>query len=122
MSVAATIERYSALPSGSVRQWTPGNLHQVEAAILFVMATWSGQSIAAFKKLTTHLVRAERRPKLLVCDIDDLSPDARSSLDNPRGIGETFWILRGRVIATMANYAKGDWSDAIDANNRLLSL
>ena len=121
MSVAAAILRYSALPPDVVREWVPGALEEIDCSILFVLATWSGQSLAAFGKLTARLASESDIPKVLVCDIDRLSPEITLQLGNLRGVGETFWINKGRIVGTVTDYEKNDWSDAVGKNNSLLS-
>jgi len=120
MSVTSIILQYSALPPDSVKEWTPGALEDIDSSILFVLATWSGQSLAAFKKLTSRLANEPGGPELLVCDIDKLSPELTRQLGSLRGVGETFWISKGRVVARTIDYEHDDWSDSIDKNNNIL--
>ena len=90
MTIAAIIAKHSSLPPDAVKEWSSsGSMNEIQSAILFVLATWSGQSISAFKRLTERLANTPAAPALLVCDIDDLSSEA-IKLFGLRGMGETF--------------------------------
>ncbi|MDP3277212.1 MAG: hypothetical protein Q8Q09_18630 [Deltaproteobacteria bacterium] len=120
MSLAAIIARHSSLPPNEVREWASGSMEDIESAILFVLATWSGQSIAAFKKLTERLASTPASPVLLVCDIDNLSVETRRIFGSLRGAGETFWIRDGHVVASLQDYTLDDWVNAVDRNREML--
>ena len=120
MSIASIIARYSSLPQNDVREWSEDTIEDMESAILFVLALWSGQSIAAFKKLTERLAGTPPSPSLFVCDIDTLSAEIRKQFGSLQGVGETFWIRNGQVVASMRDYTSVDWSASVDRNNETL--
>ncbi len=114
------IAHYSVLPSHAFREWR-GTVEDIDAAILFFLATWSGPCLFALLRLTTHLASDTRtRPHVLVFDIDGLSPHLRRECGPLQGVGETFWIRNGVVVARLANYDREDWSRTIDENCKLL--
>lgn len=120
MTVAAIIARYSSLSPNSVRAWRSDSIEDIESAILFVLATWSGPSVAAFLLLTKQLASRAASPLLLVCDIDELSDQMRRALGELRGVGETFWIEDGQVVASLREYTSEEWIRAVDEHCALL--
>ncbi|MFO0695707.1 MAG: hypothetical protein U0230_19250 [Polyangiales bacterium] len=120
MSVASIVERYSALPPDRVRVWTSGAVGDADRSIVFVLAPWSGQAIAAFQKLTELLARAAESPPLFVCDIDALSAEVRSLFGELRGNGETFWIRDGRIVAALRDFTTDEVTDSVAGNGELL--
>ncbi len=120
MSVAAIIARYSLLPQSGVKEWPSGSLEGIESAILFVLAPWSGPSIAAFGKLTSLLANTPAPPPLLVCDIDNLPSETKKLFGKLRGVGETFWIRDGQVVASLCDYTADDCLTSVDRNSELL--
>jgi hypothetical protein len=120
VSIAAIIARYSLMPPNEVTEWSSGSIEDIGSAILFVLAPWSGQCIAAFKKLTERLANTPVPPVVLVCDIDQLSSETSSLLGGLRGVGETFWILDGKVVAMLRDYTSDEWLASVDRNSALL--
>jgi hypothetical protein len=75
-------------------------LPQIVNGIVFVVAYWSGPSLASLTMLRGVLnAYGERPPPLFVVDADELSPEAWKALGaTPAGAGETFWIQGGQVV------------------------
>lgn len=121
MNVTEIIHRYSSLDPRIIVQTRVESLHDIGSSILFVLAVWSGPSIAAFKRLTEHWATLPSRPRLLVYDIDELPDELRRSLGPLRGVGETFWVHDGTILAALADYKRDDWSEIVSRNcDRLL--
>jgi hypothetical protein len=122
MTVAAVVAQYSSLPPDAVKEWpsSSSSMNEIDSAILFVLAIWSGQSISAFKRLTERLANTPASPTLLVCDIDNLSSDAIRLFGDLRGMGETFWIRKGQVVASLRDYKSDEWRNSVDRNGELL--
>jgi hypothetical protein len=120
MSVAAIIARYSLLPEGAVKEWPSGSVEDIESAIVFVLALWSGPSIAAFGKLTSLLANTPAPPPILVCDIDNLSSETTRLFGKLRGVGETFWIRDGQVVASLWDYTSDDCLASVERNSEML--
>lgn len=53
------------------------------------------------------------RPRLLVYDIDELPDELRRSLGPLRGVGETFWVHDGTILASLTDYKRDDWSEIV---------
>ena len=117
VSVASAISKYSALPETAIGEWTPGVLADIDRSILFVLATWSGPSLEALRKLTTALAGEPNATAVLMVDIDKLPAELTQQLGPLRGAGETFWIRGGRVVAKLCDYERDGWSDSITRNN-----
>ncbi|MCU0674426.1 MAG: hypothetical protein MUE69_16745 [Myxococcota bacterium] len=113
MNVTEIIHRYASLDPRSIDQTRVESLLDIGSSILFVLAVWSGPSIAAFKRLTEHLAILSTRPRLLVCDIDELPDEMRISLGHLHGVGETFWVHDGNILASLTDYKRDDWSEIV---------
>ncbi|MCX5747478.1 MAG: hypothetical protein NT062_33860 [Proteobacteria bacterium] len=118
--VEKSIALYSSLPPNEVSEWLSGSIEDIDSAILFVLATWSVPSTIAFVKLTRRLANTPASPALLVCDIDKLSSDADKLFGNLRGVGETFWIRDGQVVASLRDYTSDEWGNVVDRNSEML--
>ncbi|HUG19707.1 MAG TPA: hypothetical protein VMM56_12055, partial [Planctomycetaceae bacterium] len=79
-------------------------LDELDCAVFFVMAYWSGPSVQMFSELGSVLssVDPDNSIRLIVVDIDEIGHLVR----NPPfcdvamgGNGETFWIEHGQVIS-----------------------
>lgn len=97
----------------SVRDLSACDIEDIDACILIVVATWSGQSVAALRMLSHELLRLRQRPPLVVCDADHLSPEDVANSGALSGYGETFWIKNGRVTASLLRYDSRGWRDIV---------
>ncbi len=86
------------------------NAEQIDCAVLFCHALWSGPSKEALTTLARALAEKEARLPLLVIDSDELSSGVETvkkaqSLFGPLlgGWGETCWIKHGAVIERRAH-------------------
>jgi len=122
MRVMDDLAQYSSLPPGDVHEWTTSVIEDLDSSILFVHAPWSGPSYVAFTKLTARLASAPGSPRLFVRDIDTLSADTKRTFGVLRGVGETFWIRDGHVVASLRDYAGDGWTESFDINNGLLDV
>lgn len=120
MNIAEVIARHSPPGTQHATHWQGNHLSEIDSGILFVLAIWSGQSLAALKMLTTHLGQLEAPPKLLVTDIDSM-PEAVAKLLGPlRGLGETYWIRRGAVVGKVLDFRAVQWQPIVTEFNRLI--
>jgi hypothetical protein len=120
VNVTEIIHRYSSLDPRIIVQTRVESLHDIGSSILFVLAVWSGESIAAFKTLTEHLATRSTRPRLLVYDIDELSDEMRISLGHLHGVGETFWVHDETILASLTDYERDDWSEIVSRSCEFL--
>lgn len=79
-------------------------LDELDCAVFFVMAYWSGPSVQMFSKFGSVLssVDPNNSIRLIVVDIDEIGHLVRTPpfCDVAMGgYGETFWIERGQVIS-----------------------
>jgi hypothetical protein len=99
------------------RQWVPiyspetFSVCDVAGGILFLMAFWSGPARVSFQVLNEALDRCRVGGlSLFVVDVDTLTAEfCRSQLPPTPvlgGWGETYWILNGKVIYSLAGYTK----------------
>ena len=103
------LARYCADPS-RVSQWSGSDIGELGDAILFVLATWSGESLAALQKLTGQLQHSQL--ELYVVDNDELTPVLRALLAPLSGRGETFRVANGKVTGSIRDFC-GQWARAV---------
>ncbi|MBK8254398.1 MAG: hypothetical protein IPK82_17230 [Polyangiaceae bacterium] len=132
--LSEVIRRYSALPAGAIKEVCPTSFSDLPSGFLFVLATWSGQSIAAFRKLTERLAGAPQHPNLMVCDMDALPAHMKAELVGNsigqmgaplHGMGDAFFILHSKVVSRAPDLLRSEsllpqWLDSMMAT--LLNL
>lgn len=114
----AIAARYG-LPPGAAEEWTYGPIAGLDRAIVFVMAYWSGPSAGALGLLAKVLSDIEPRPRLLVCDIDEIPASDVSIFGRLGGWGETFWVREGRIVAS-ESYRKPGAAERVRLSCELL--
>jgi hypothetical protein len=75
----------------------------LDCAVVFVNAFWSGPSLAALRDLADIIYELDPigTLSLIVCDIDciPLLTDAEWGLETTGGIGEMAWVCSGKIVA-----------------------
>lgn len=100
------LAKYSNLPVDRIR-YVPNadnqTIRSIRRGVLFLMAFWSGPSVAAFSKLTEMLSRIGMEGlELVVVDVDgsqelETVPEFKEMI---RGAGETAWVRDGEIVST----------------------
>jgi hypothetical protein len=88
-----------------------------------VLATWSGQAIAAFRMLTGVLASEfhDCAIPVMLCDTDELTNDFVAVLGTqPQGYGETLWVKDRKIIGILLDYRTDHWADIVKTNTRMM--
>lgn len=119
VSLLQAIERYSDLPAGYVQEWSESACSRADAAIVMVVAGWSGEALVAFRELSALLAREFPGLALFVCDADVPAPALERVLGQPvQGRGEMVWFRKGVATAHLLDYRSGDWREQVRRNTR----
>lgn len=99
--------------------WPNESIDDAPRGVLFVHATWSGESLLALSRITS--VWREVDGPLFFIDTDRIPAPLRAWLNPLHGRGETFWIRDGRVVERLDDYS-GDWAAKVRAWNKRLQV
>lgn len=83
------------------------DVRTIERGILFIYARWSRPAVYAWKTLTTALAALPALEfSVHVVDADDVTPAfvEQQLPAKPHGNGETYWIVKGRIVQTQSKY------------------
>lgn len=105
------IARYCSLPSDRVSEWTGTEIHGLDDGVLFVLANWSGDSLAALRKVSDSLTHTT--VKMHVLDIDTVSSSLRKTLGPLNGRGETFWVKDGEIVGHVSDFRGDQWQSVV---------
>ena len=101
-----TIDHYCRLEGDLVVEWTGESIQQIRNGILFVLATWSGQSLLALREVSSVLASLEHG-LFYVANIDSLSSILQSELGQLHGRGETFVVTEGAIVYELRELSDG---------------
>jgi hypothetical protein len=97
-------------------------LAAIAQAVIFVFATWSGDSLQSFRLLCDEMAKnpAANFP-IIVIDADGFDFEAFEKVfgESPQGKGETFWIRSGQIIGRDNGYTYESFAKLSD---RIASL
>jgi hypothetical protein len=102
------VREYSAFPFEKLRiiqDLTELRLANLQVAVIFVFAAWSGPSIQAFQRLTRLLRTLDLGSlDLIILDADCLTVDEAVCLFGHvfHGAGEMIWIRNGQIAAELS--------------------
>lgn len=111
MTNTEMIARYCSLQSNRVSEWAGTEIRELDDGVLFVYASWSGDSLAALRKLSKSIQETSLR--LHVVDIDTLSLSLTSLLKPLNGRGETFWVKDGEIIGQVRDFRGDQWQSVV---------
>lgn len=98
-------------------------LCSMEKGIVFILATWSGQSQLAFRALNKALAQTEGLGDLpiYVADTDDAKTQEFLSQigETPSGGGETYWVAGGQIQHKLRGYTDKDLSSLLSFTQEL---
>jgi hypothetical protein len=84
------------------------NINSIDRGILFVMAKWSAASQVAFRALNKSLSSfpdlGDLRLYIVDTDDDQIKDFFTAINDVPAGKGETYWILKGKILHRLSGY------------------
>lgn len=97
--------------------WPGASIDDAPRGVIFVHATWSGESLLALSRITS--VWREVDGPLFFIDTDRMPAPLRTRLKPLHGRGETFWIRDGRIVGRLDDYS-GDWASRVRTLNERL--
>jgi hypothetical protein len=113
-------DRLIVLPSDR-----PVSVSEIKTGVLFVWATWSVPAKLALEALCEALSSSAGFEKIFLYiadnDADTTEQFMASTRQTPAGLGETFWISNGKILARLGDYTSKQRDVLVQYNRKLLS-